>query len=43
MFAVRNADGRVAGALTLDGKEAGYFFERAVPAGTFMGITRWGR
>jgi len=41
IFAVRNADGRVAGALTLDGKEAGYFFERVVPAGTFMGITRW--
>lgn len=43
IFAVRNADGRVAGALTLDGKEAGYFFERIVPLGTFIGITRWGR
>ena len=43
IFAVRNADGRVAGALTVDGKEAGYFFERGVPAGTFIGITRWGR
>jgi hypothetical protein len=43
MFAVKNADGRVAGALTLDGKEAGYFFERRVPAGTFFGITRWAR
>lgn len=43
IFAVKNANGRVAGALTLDGKEAGYFFERAVPGGTFLGITRWGR
>jgi len=43
VFVVRDADGRVAGALTLDGKEAGYFFERIVPAGTFIGITRWGR
>jgi hypothetical protein len=39
MFAVRNADGRVAGALSLDGREAGYFFERPVTNGTFIGIT----
>jgi hypothetical protein len=43
MFAVRNADGRVAGALSLDGREAGYFFERPVTSGTFIGITRWNR
>ena len=43
MFVGRNPDGRVAGALTLDGKEAGYFFEKFVPGGMFMGITRWGR
>ena len=43
IFAVRTADGRVAGALTLDGKEAAYFFERLVPGGLFMGATRWGR
>ena len=43
IFAVRTPDGRVAGALTMDGKEAGYFFERNVPLGTFIGITRWGR
>lgn len=43
MFAVRDAGQVVAGALTLDGKEAGYFFERPVPGGMFMGITRWGR
>jgi hypothetical protein len=43
MFVGRNPDGRVAGALTLDGKEAGYFFEKFVPGGMFMGVTRWGR
>jgi hypothetical protein len=49
MFSVRTADGQaVAGALTMDGKEAGYFFEKPVTSGsgaasTFTGITRWGR
>ena len=46
IFAVNTADGRVAGALSLDGKEAGYFFEQPVATGaggTFMGITRWVR
>lgn len=43
MFVVRNADGLVRGALTLDGKEAGYVFERYVPEGAFVGLTRWGR
>lgn len=47
VFAVRTPDGRaVAGALTVEGKEAGYFFEQPVTTGTggaFMGITRWGR
>jgi len=39
----------LAGALTVDGKEAGYFFQQPVTTGTggtggvFMGITRWGR
>jgi FecR-like protein len=33
----------VAGALSLDGKEAGYFFEKAFPAGNLSGITLWGR
>ena len=31
------------GALSLDGKEAGYFFLKAVPAGQLSGITQWGR
>ena len=43
LFSVRNADGRVGGALSADGKEAGYYFERPVNGGTFMGITRWFR
>ncbi len=43
IFVVRTSDGRVGGALTLDGKEAGYYFERSVPGGNFVGITRWGR
>ena len=44
IFGVRTADGRlVAGALTLDGKEAGYLFQQPVTGGSFTGITRWGR
>lgn len=31
------------GALSLDGKEAGYFFLKAIPAGQLSGITQWGR
>ncbi len=44
IFAVRPADGRVvAGALTVDGKEAGYLFQQPITGGSFIGITRWGR
>lgn len=32
-----------AGALSLDGKEAGYFFEKALAVGQLTGITQWGR
>ena len=31
------------GALSLNGKEAGYFFSRAITAGQLSGITQWGR
>ena len=31
------------GALSLDGKEAGYFFLKSLPAGHLSGITQWGR
>jgi hypothetical protein len=34
---------RVAGALSRDGKEAGYLFSKDVSAGTFRGVTLWGR
>lgn len=44
-FAVRDLDSRqyVAGAVSLDGKEAGYLFERGAGAGLFRGKTLWGR
>lgn len=32
-----------AGALSLNGREAGYFFEKTLPAGQLTGITLWGR
>lgn len=43
VFVGTNATDRVAGALTRDGKEAGYLFSKDVAAGTFRGITLWGR
>lgn len=33
----------VAGSLSLDSKEAGYFFEKTVPKGALSGISLWGR
>jgi hypothetical protein len=33
----------VAGAVSLDGKEAGYLFERGAGNGLFRGKTLWGR
>jgi hypothetical protein len=33
----------MAGALSLDAKEAGYFFEKSISAGQIRGITLWGR
>ncbi len=43
LFAGSNKTDRVAGALTRDGKEAGYLFSKDVGTGTFRGITLWGR
>ena len=43
VFVGNNATERVAGALTRDGKEAGYLFSKDVSAGTFRGVTLWGR
>ncbi len=44
VFSARYPDGRaLGGALTVDGKEAGYFFEQPVRGGAFIGTTRWSR
>jgi hypothetical protein len=44
IFYDRSVVGQViAGAAALDGKTAGYFFEKAVGAGTLSGITLWSR
>ena len=43
VFVGTNATERVAGAISRDGKEAGYLFSKDVSAGTFRGITLWGR
>jgi len=42
IFTVRGNDQFVSGALSLDGKEAGYLFERQVDGGLFRGRTLWG-
>lgn len=42
-FAVKDVDQRIAGAVSLDGKEAGYLFERNAAGGLFRGKTLWGR
>jgi hypothetical protein len=42
-FAVRDAESRIAGAVSADLKEAGYFFERSAGGGLFRGRTLWGR
>jgi hypothetical protein len=33
----------MAGAVTFDGKEAGYYFEKTIDTGTLEGLTLWGR
>jgi hypothetical protein len=43
VFVGVNATDRVAGALSRDGTEAGYLFNKDVAAGTFRGITLWKR
>jgi hypothetical protein len=43
IFAVRDIDQRIAGAVTYDTKEAGYLFERNAGDGLFRGRTLWGR
>lgn len=41
-FHSRNDDQRIAGAVTLDGSEAGYFFEKQLQDGGLHGLTLWG-
>jgi hypothetical protein len=43
VFVGATATDRVAGALSRDGTEAGYLFNKDVAAGTFRGITLWKR
>jgi hypothetical protein len=45
LFTSRSADGTqvVAGAFTVNAKEAGYLFKMAAKGGQFQGITLWGR
>lgn len=44
IFFDRSTDGQaIAGAAALDGKSAGYFFEKAIGAGSLSGITLWSR
>jgi len=42
LFTVRDSEQYVSGALSLDGKEAGYLFERSAGSGVFRGRTLWG-
>jgi hypothetical protein len=41
IFSGGNSSQRVAGALSLDGKEAGFLFSRTVDLGVFRGVTLW--
>ena len=43
IFQSRGGDAFVAGALSNDRREAGYFFEKTLPAGGLTGVTLWGR
>ena len=43
LFVSRTAGQAIAGATALDGKSAGYLFEKAAAGGTLSGITLWSR
>lgn len=43
IFTSQGGNAYTAGALSLDGREAGYFFEKALATGQLRGITQWGR
>jgi len=40
-FHTRSATERMAGAVSLDGKEAGFFFEKQLESGNIQGLTLW--
>ncbi|MEX2131823.1 MAG: FecR family protein [Pseudohongiellaceae bacterium] len=42
-FHSRTDQQRIAGAVSLEGKEAGYFFERQLESGSIQGLTLWNR
>ncbi len=42
-FYAQSGNAQLAGALSLDAKEAGYLFEKATLSGALRGITLWGR
>lgn len=41
-FHNRSADKNIAGAVSIDGREAGYFFDQQLGSGLIQGITLWG-
>ena len=43
LFQAQSANARFLGGTSLDGREAGYLFEKSLPAGDLRGITLWGR
>ncbi|MBC7619274.1 MAG: FecR domain-containing protein [Candidatus Saccharibacteria bacterium] len=43
IFATRSDTQAVAGAVAIDGKSAGYLFEKAAAGGTLSGVTLWSR
>ncbi len=43
IFTGKTTDGRVAGALSADGKQAGMLFDKTLTNGQFSGITEWQR
>jgi hypothetical protein len=43
LFIGQQAGQNLAGALSMDGREAGYQFGKTLPAGEVSGITLWGR
>lgn len=43
VFVARQTGQSIAGAFSMDGREAGYLFDKTVPGGSVGGLTLWGR